>query len=77
MHTDNIQNWNFYVSKTGNYPSAWRQIHKGMQYIHTTLLSNKKEQTSDTCKNMDDSQKQYCEQKKAAQMSTYSKIPLI
>ena len=35
VHTDNIQNWNFYVSKTGNYPSAWRQIHKGMQYVHT------------------------------------------
>ena len=33
---------------------------------NTTLLSNKKEQTTDMCKNMDEPQKQYFEQRKAA-----------
>ena len=68
VHTDNIQNWNFYVSKTGNYPSAWRQIHKGMQYVHTMWqFSARKRNKFELYRTHNDSQKHQAEWKKSDQ----------
>lgn len=62
--------------KSPECPSIGEWLNK-LLYIHTMILSNKKEQTGDTSNNLDGSQGCYDERKSQSQKNACCMIPFI